>query len=184
MLSIGALGVWALNGGLGNLGIGCNNNNNYNGAPSVFTVLEKECADNLALTSAFYNGRITQMNERFEDRQTIDKELFGLYKSQTDADFNLYKNQRDNFDVLFNKISNLETQVAVGNAVRPYQDKLIQCEIADARKDASYDLSRRTCRMITGDLVLPSTPTVTGFSSRSNNCGGCGFANASVRDVA
>lgn len=37
---------------------------------------------------------------RFNDRQTINAEMFGLYKSQIDADFGLYKSQRDGFDIL------------------------------------------------------------------------------------
>lgn len=173
-LSIGALG-WLLLGG-GNFLGGANNNACVNNGPTAFQAWTKECEDNVALTSAIYQGRITQMNERFDDRQTINQEMFGLYKSQIDGDFSLYKGQRDGFDVLANKISELEKQVAVGNAIRPYQDKLIMCEIADSRKDARYDLDRRTCRMITGELVLPSTPTVTGFPSY-NTCG-CAMVSA------
>lgn len=45
--------------------------------------------------------------------------MFGLYKSQIDADFNLYKNQRDSYDVLANRISKLETDAAVAAAVEP-----------------------------------------------------------------
>lgn len=165
-LSIGALGLMLLNGGLGfNWGNNWNNCNSYNNAPTTFQTWQKECEDNVALTSAIYQGRITELNERFADRQTINQEMFGLYKNQIDADFALYKGQRDNYDVLANKISELEKQVAIGNAVRPYQDKLIMCEINDARKDAQYSLDRRTCRMISGELVLPSTPTVTGYPS-------------------
>lgn len=164
-LSIGALGLMLLNGGLGFNWGNCNNAISSNIAPSAFQTWQKECEDNVALTSAIYQGRITELNERFADRQTINQEMFGLYKSQIDADFMLYKGQRDNYDVLANKISELEKQVAIGNAVRPYQDKLIMCEINDARKDAQYSLDRRTCRMISGELVLPSTPTVTGYPS-------------------
>ena len=58
--------------------------------------------------------------------------MFGLYKSQIDADFLLYKGNRDNYDSLKAEISELKTQVAVSAAIRPYQDKLIQCEIESA----------------------------------------------------
>ena len=37
-------------------------------------------------------------NTRFNDRQTLNQELFGVYKSQIDADFGLYKSTRDAFD--------------------------------------------------------------------------------------
>lgn len=92
-------------------------------------------------------------------------EKFQLYKSQIDADFLLYKGQRDNFDALKAQIDELKTQVAINSAIRPYQDALIQCDINNARKDAEFDLYRRTCRMIQGELVLPNTPTVTGYPS-------------------
>lgn len=45
--------------------------------------------------------------------------MFGLYKNQVDSDFNLYKNQRDNFDVLADRISKLETAAAVNAAIEP-----------------------------------------------------------------
>lgn len=174
MLAIGALGLQLLGGNsiLGGLtgNANCAAAANCDG-PTAFEAWEKSCNDALSLQAGIYNNVIAAQNTRFNDRQVIDKELFGIYKSQIDADFNLYKGNRDNFDILNNKISNLETQVAVSNAIRPYQDKLIMCEIADSRTDARYDLDRRTCRMITGELVLPSTPTVTGFPSY-NRCGG------------
>lgn len=169
-LSIGALGLMLLGGNGLNLG-GLNNSTANCGGPTAFEAWEKSCTQGLELQAGIYTNVINAQNIRFADRQVIDKEMFGLYKSQIDADFNLYKGQRDNFDLLNNKISNLETQVAVSNAIRPYQDKLIMCEIADSRADARYDLDRRTCRMITGELVLPSAPTVTGFPS-FNRCGG------------
>ena len=113
--------------------------------------------------------------------------MFGLYKSQTDADFgiykgyrdaddaiiakhnadafSLYKYSRDGFDVLQNEICVLKQKMAVAEAVRPYQDALINCQIAEVKKDAAYNLERRTCKMISGEVVLPSTPTVTGYAS-------------------
>lgn len=139
-------------------------------APTAFEAWEKSCDDAIALTSAIYQGRITQMNERFSDRQVLNGELFGLYQSQINADFNLYKGQRDADDVLKGQIDDLKCEVAVLKATRPYQDKLIMCEINDARKDAAYALDRRTSRMITGELVLPSTPTVTGYPSYNPCC--------------
>lgn len=167
-LTLGIIGtslaglLWANKGG--NLFGGCNSANCAT-APTAYQVEQKECQDVVNLTNAFWQARVTGMNERFADRQTINGEMFGLYKSQIDGDFGLYKNQRDQFDVLKAQIDELRTHVAIGAAVRPYQDKLIQCEINDARKDADFNLWRRTCRMISGEVVLPSTPTVTGLPS-------------------
>lgn len=59
----------------------------------------------------------------------------------------------------------LEKQVAVLIATRPYQDALIQSDIRRVAEHADFNLFRRTCRMITGELVLPNTPTVTGYPS-------------------
>lgn len=69
-------------------------------------------------------------NARFNDRQTINSEMFGLYKSQIDADFGLYKNQRDQFDVLADRIGKLETAAAV----EPWRSKVTKMEIPIVNK--------------------------------------------------
>ena len=81
--------------------------------------------------------------------------------------FSLYKGYRDMFDIANARIGNLEKEVAVMAATRPYQDRLIQCDIQRVSDFANFNLYRRTCRMIEGQVVLPSTPTVTGFGSYS-----------------
>ena len=165
--------------------------NGYN-APTAFQAWEKGCEDTLALQKGLYDWALVQQSQRFADRQTLNSELFGLYKSQIDADFGLYKStrdgfdaivakhnqdtfdlykgQRDNFDVLSARLSNLETQVAVNSAIRPYQDRLLQCEIDKAYNAGINYTDRKTCKMITGQVVLPNTPTVTGFGSYLGCC--------------
>ena len=157
---------------------GCNGNGYHHGGgtPTAFEAWEKSCEDQVALTSAIYQGRITQMNEAREAREIDINEKFNLYKSQVDADFGLYKNQRDGFDVLANRIGALETQVAVSQAVRPYQDALINCKIDKVADFGNFNLWKRTCRMIEGEVVLPNTPTVTGFQSAN----GCNCATEAV----
>lgn len=140
---------------------GCGNHYGYHGgggAPTPFEAWEKSCEDQVALTAAIYQARITELNEAREAREVDINEKFGLYK-----------NQRDSYDVLANRIGALETQVAVGQAIRPYQDALINCRIDKVADQATFDLYKRTCRMITGEVVLPSTPTVTGYLS-ANGC--------------
>lgn len=78
-------------------------------------------------------------NARFNDRQTINSEMFGLYKSQIDADFGLYKNQRDQFDVLADRIGKLETAAA---AVEPWRSKVTKMEIAGM---VGLEAERRMC---------------------------------------
>jgi hypothetical protein len=119
---------------------------------------------------------LTQQSQRFQDRQVIDGEMFGLYKSQIDADFSLYKGQRDNYDALKAQIDELKTQVAVGAAIRPYQDKLIQCEIERAFTAGINYVDKKTCNVIYGVTCLPNEPTTTGLVGRnSNGCLPCGL---------
>ncbi len=206
-----ALGAWALFGNrraglLGGVsGSGMPSNININGletgiaggsngvnAPTAFQAWEKGCEDTLALQGGLYQWALTQQNQRFQDRQTLNSELFGVYKSQVDADFGLYKSTRDGFDVLtaqhnrdaFNlyksqrdaddsimkELSDLKAQVAINAAVRPYQDKLIQCEIDKAFTAGINYTDRKTCNVIYGQVVLPNEPTITGYVG-ANQCG-------------
>ena len=206
-----ALGAWALFGNrrssglLGSLsGSGMGGSNiNINGletglsatgvtAPSAFQAWEKGCEDTLALQKGLYDWALTQQSQRFADRQTLNAELFSVWKGQIDADFGLYKSTRDSFDVMaakqnqdaFNlyksqrdaddsirkELSDLKAQVAINAAVRPYQDKLIQCEIDKAFTAGINYTDRKTCNVIYGQVVLPNEPTVTGYVG-ANQCG-------------
>lgn len=139
-------------------------------SPSAFQAWEKSCDDAIELTKAFYNSRITQLGEARQAREIDINEKFGLYKNQIDADFGLYKEMRDRDDAIMARLGDLETKVAVGAAIRPYQDALINCKIEKVADWGAFNLAKRTCRMIEGEVVLPSTPTVTGFQSASS-CG-------------
>ena len=208
---LGAAALWR-NGGIGNV-LGGNggstpanvNINSFGGGghhtPTAFEAYEHECEDVLALTSALYQQRIQSLQEATAARNTDVAEKFGLYKSQVDADFGLYVNNRDNIDRVNNRIndelfslykytrdkddetnerlSKLESAVAVNTAVRPYQDKLIQCEIDKAFTAAMSYTKSLDCRNIKGALVLPSTPVVTGYAGY--NC--CNqFLNATAAE--
>ena len=90
---------------------------------------------------------------------------FALYKQHVDDSFALYKGQRDSKDELISKINEVDKKVGMMAAIRPYQDALINCKIDNVALVSDFNLARRTCRMIQGELVLPSTPTVTGYAS-------------------
>lgn len=208
-----ALGAWALFGnrrssgllGLAGSGSGMGGSNiNINGletglgtangvtSPSAFQAWEKSCEDTLALQKGLYDWALVQQSQRFADRQTLNSELFSVWKGQIDADFGLYKSTRDSFDVMaakqnqdaFNlyksqrdaddnirkELSDLKAQVAINAAVRPYQDKLIQCEIDKAFTAGINYTDRKTCKAIYGQVTLPNTPTVTGYVG-ANACG-------------
>ena len=141
------------------------------GAPSTFQVWEKTCEDALASQKALYDFALLSQNQRFSDRQTLDKELFGVYKSQIDADFGLYKSSRDSFDVLAAKqntdafalyksqrdaddalaarISALETKQAVNDAIDPWRAKVLDMKIsgvaANAQASVALEAERRCC---------------------------------------
>ena len=163
-----------------------------NAAPSAFQAWENACEGRLALTNEMWGLKMNTLAQMYDHRQTDISEKFSIWKSQVDADFGLYKSardgydalsakmneaafglykeQRDNYDKVSARISALETQVAVGAAIRPYQDRLLQCEIDKAYCGSINYTDRKTCRMIQGALVLPSTPTTTGFQSITCPC--------------
>lgn len=120
----------------------------------------KETQDYIALTKQYYETQIETNNK-------IDKNFFDLYKFGVDNSFGLYKGQRDQADVIFAKIADVEKKVDIMSAIRPYQDALINAKIDNVAAVSDFNLARRTCRMIQGELVLPSTPTVTGYASYS-----------------
>lgn len=186
-------GAWLLGGNnrsvFGSLGSNMPENVNINtyGAnsssnqPTALQVMEKECDDEVKLltyifgmkldtANKFYAMRETDIAEKFsmykgandainaENRRAMQAE-FGLYKSQVDADFGLYKNQRDQYDALQAKYSDLDKKVAVMEALTPYKEKLMMAYV-----------NEKTCNCLRGQLVLPSTPVVSGYGSYGCNC--------------
>lgn len=188
-IGIGGLALALLNGNgrgvFGSLGNGMPDNvniNTYGGmtasntAPTALEVMEKECADEVKLltdmfglkldtANKFYAMRETDVAEKFglyksqvdainaENRRAMQAE-FGLYKSQIDADFGLYKNQRDQYDALQAKYCDLDKKVAVMEALTPYKEKLMMAYV-----------NEKTCNCLRGQLVLPSTPVISGYGS-------------------
>lgn len=122
--------------------------------PTPFEVWKKECADNIALTNEIWSQKMNTMQTMAQTREVDVREKFGLYKTQ-----------RDLYDVLneryAQKFNDLDRKVAVLEATRPYQDRLIQCDIEKALGTAINYTDKKTCRAIYGVVGLPSTPTVT-----------------------
>ena len=151
----------------------------YNAAPAVCcpaNVFAKECDDILSVTKGMYDLFIVGQQSAAKAREIDVAEKFGLYVNNrdnidrvngriNDELFSLYKYTRDKDDETSAKISDLAQQVAINTAVRPYQDKLIQCKIDEVYTSLINYVDRKTCRLIPGRLVLPSTPTVTGYSA-------------------
>lgn len=131
----------------------------------------KENQDYIELTKQYYEGQIANredLNGKFFSLYKMGNDnTFAIYKQHVDDSFALYKGQRDTKDDLLAKINEVEKKVDVMSAVRPYQDALINAKIDNVALVGDFNLARRTCRMIQGELVLPSTPTVTGYASYS-----------------
>ncbi len=158
------------------------NNGGYGGYSncgcSPFTAYAKECEDVVALTRGMYDLYIVGQQSATQAREIDVAEKFGLYKDNrdnidrvnnriNDELFSLYKYTRDKDDETNGRISCLAQQVAVNSAVRPYQDKLIMCELEKTASWLKNYVDRRTCRMIEGVNVLPLTPEVTGVYSQT-----------------
>lgn len=125
-----SLGTQLLSGNLnlGNLFNGCGNlNSGCNGGPSIYSLQQKECEDNLALTKALYENRLRDIGELYAFREKDVAEKFGLYQ-QDNA----------NYNALNARISKLETNEAVMAAVEPYRMKILNDKIA-------LEAERRCC---------------------------------------
>jgi hypothetical protein len=153
------------NGLLGGL-FGCNNN--CAGQPSIYTLQEKECADNLELTKALYENRLRDIAElnAFREKDIAEK-------------FALYQNDNGNYNKLVERIANLEKNEAIMAAVEPYRMKIINDKIA-------LEAERRCCadNKIVGYLngnfqplyVADMTPATTSVERTTFNplCDCCG----------
>ncbi len=188
LLTLGAVGMGGRNGLFGCNAGGASPANVTN---EDLYVERKECQDYIELTKEYYQGRLTNQRELsdafFAAYQRDVDNSFSLYKNQrdmndalnqriTDASFGLYKNQRDEKDELVAKINDVEKKVDVMAAIRPYQDALINAKIDNNALMSDYALAKRTCRMIQGELVLPSTPVVTGYGSYT----GCNYTQTTT----
>jgi hypothetical protein len=132
--------------------------------PEDLYIERKQCRDYIDTTKQFYEGQIVLLNK-------IDKGFEAAKQQNIDWSFGLYKYSRDSKDELAAKIAEVNAKVDVMAAVRPYQDALINAKIDNNALAADFNLFRRTCKMMTGQLVLPSTPTVTGYGSYLYCCG-------------
>lgn len=138
--------------------------------PTALQVMEKECDDEVKLLTYMFGMKLDTANKFYAMRETDIAEKFGLYKSQVDAinaenrraidaEFGLYKASRDQNDATNAKMAALETKIAVMEALTPYKEKLMMAYV-----------NEKCCRKIDGQLVLPSTPVVTGYGSYGCNC--------------
>ena len=163
-MTLGALGNGqGILGGI--MGDGSNKPQCPNNANQNFVMTQEElylerqqCQNYIDTTKQYYQGVI-------DFNKTITDSFFAAYERDVKNSFDLYKLNRDTKDELVQKIDAVDKKVDIMAAVRPYQDALINNKIDCNAMIADFNLARRTCRMIQGELVLPSTPTVTGYAS-------------------
>lgn len=128
--------------------------------------------EELYLERRTYQDELAHEKEFYEGQMNVNEKLvnafFDSYKRDVDNSFMLYKSQRDHDDILAKKIDEVDKKVDMMAAIRPYQDALINTKIDKAELLAQYNLDKRTCRMITGQVVLPTTPEITGYGSYYN----------------
>ena len=167
-------------------------------SPTALQVLEKENSDEVALlkdmfglynnvNTKLYNFRDKDISEKFSLYKGLNDQVnaetqrsmraeFENYKysrdsydklkeAQVEQGFGLYKSQRDGFDALnekyATKFAEMDKELAVIKALAPYKEKLIMAYV-----------NEKTCNCLRGQLVLPSSPSVTGLGSYNPcNCG-------------
>ena len=177
LLAKGGLGS-LLNGGAAPAPVTVNYSDGAGCGCNAFYAFSKECSDVLNLTKTAYELKIGSMAAAAQAREVDVNEKFGLYINNrdnidrvngriNDELFSLYKYTRDKDDETNDKIAALEAQVAINTAIRPYQDKLIMCELEKAITGVYNALERKTCKMLEGIVTLPLEPTVTGVVSQT-----------------
>lgn len=157
-------------GGLGTLlgreGNGCGKNSNSDCSQNANITkeelhLERKLAANelentrnrfnayLDVTEKYYQGKI-------DGNEKMANLFFDAYKRDVDNSFLLYKQNRDSKDELASKIAEVDKKVDIMAACRPFQDALIAEKIHYNALQSDFNLFRRTCKMIEGELVLPT----------------------------
>ncbi len=179
--AIAVAGLWG-RGGFNGLFGGCGNTATAYEQTQVNQIRDKECEDNIALTRAIYDARITELKEAYATRNTDISEKFSLY--------NFTQNR---FLAMSDRIADLEKEIAVAKAVRPYQDKILSDGIAlvaqQSANAVALEAERRWCadgKMVTymngmfNPMYIatqtPGATTVTYTQKQVYNplCGCCG----------
>lgn len=98
----------------------------------------KECQDYVDLTKEFYAGRIQSIRDSADAFYNMEAKL-------NDSAFRLYKSQRDNYDVLADRIAKLETKASITDAVEPWRDQVLQMKINSVAGLVDLEAQKRSC---------------------------------------
>ena len=94
--------------------------------------------DNVDLTKEFYAGRIQSIRDSADVFYNMESKL-------NSAAFKLYKSQRDNYDVLADRIAKLETKASITDAVEPWRDQILQMKINSVAGLVDLEAQKRSC---------------------------------------
>lgn len=153
---------------------------------------------NLLGSNESNSGCNVTCSDRLNDLKEQHQEMFGLYKSQIDADFQNYKFSRDSYDAILAKQNNdafalfqgytnktqmlqseideLKTKLAVADAVRPYQDKMLYDAIAlerERRECADCQIVNYANCTFVPQYIADLTPATTSTQKSVYNPLGC-----------
>lgn len=98
----------------------------------------KECQDYVDLIKEFYAGRIQSIRDSADVFYNMESKL-------NSAAFKLYKSQRDNYDVLADRIAKLETKASITDAVEPWRDQVLQMKINSVAGLVDLEAQKRSC---------------------------------------
>ena len=98
----------------------------------------KECQDYVDLTKEFYAGRIQSIRDSADVFYNMEAKL-------NDSAFRLYKSQRDNYDVLADRIAKLETKASITDAIEPWRDQVLQMKINSVAGLVDLEAQKRSC---------------------------------------
>ena len=98
----------------------------------------KECQDYVDLTKEFYAGRIQSIRDSADVFYNMESKL-------NSAAFRLYKSQRDDYDVLADRIAKLETKASITDAVEPWRDQVLQMKINSVAGLVDLEAQKRSC---------------------------------------
>lgn len=98
----------------------------------------KECQDYVDLTKEFYAGRIQSIRDSADVFYNMEAKL-------NDSAFRLYKSQRDNYDILADRIAKLETKASITDAVEPWRDQVLQMKINSVAGLVDLEAQKRSC---------------------------------------
>ena len=98
----------------------------------------KECQDYVDLTKEFYAGRIQSIRDSADVFYNMESKL-------NSAAFRLYKSQRDNYDVLADRIAKLETKASITDAIEPWRDQVLQMKINSVAGLVDLEAQKRSC---------------------------------------